>query len=84
MRRSRKPQKSSSVGNGTNEIMMSDLNPIVWYCAGCGEENQTIFDISAGFRQEFVEDCAVCCRPNVLRIAIDPDGASVSVTNELE
>ena len=32
-------------------------------CAGCGEWNVTSVDPSAGRRQEYVEDCQVCCRP---------------------
>ena len=37
-------------------------------CAGCGEWNETVVDPSAGVRQLYVEDCQVCCKPNVLRI----------------
>lgn len=25
-------------------------------------------------RQELVEDCSVCCRPLLLKIAVDPEG----------
>jgi hypothetical protein len=27
-----------------------------------------------GMSQEFVEDCPVCCRPNVVHVEIDDDG----------
>ena len=37
-------------------------------CAGCGEWNETVVDESAGSRQSYVEDCQVCCKPNVLQI----------------
>jgi len=30
-------------------------------------------DLSAGARQEYVEDCPVCCRPNVIHVEIDDD-----------
>jgi Cysteine-rich CPXCG len=40
-------------------------------CAGCGEWNPTMIDESAGRRQSYVEDCQVCCRPNVLRVEYD-------------
>lgn len=40
-------------------------------CAGCGEWNSTTVDESAGYRQRYVEDCQVCCKPNVLRIEYD-------------
>ena len=40
-------------------------------CAGCGEWNITAVDDSAGRRQSYVEDCQVCCKPNVLRLEYD-------------
>lgn len=33
-------------------------------------------DLSAGAEQEYVEDCPVCCRPNVIRVEIDETGAA--------
>jgi len=43
-------------------------------CAGCGEWNETVVDESGGNRQFYVEDCQVCCRPNVLTIHWSGDG----------
>jgi hypothetical protein len=40
-------------------------------CAGCGEWNATTVDESAGSRQDYIEDCQVCCKPNVLRVEYD-------------
>jgi hypothetical protein len=40
-------------------------------CAGCGEWNATTVDMGGGFHQEYVEDCQVCCRPNVLTVQYD-------------
>jgi len=37
-------------------------------CAGCGEWNETVVDESGGKRQLYVEDCQVCCKPNVLTV----------------
>ncbi len=31
----------------------------------------TSVDVSAGDRQSYVEDCQVCCKPNVLSIGYD-------------
>lgn len=33
----------------------------------CGEWNNSEVDESAGQTQEYVEDCQVCCQPNILR-----------------
>ena len=43
-------------------------------CFACGEEIVIPVDPSAGERQEYVEDCPVCCRPNVIHVEIDEDG----------
>lgn len=45
-----------------------------YVCDSCGEEIVVPVDISAGSRQDYVEDCPVCCHPMRLRVAIDPDG----------
>jgi hypothetical protein len=39
-----------------------------YHCAVCGEVNETLIDQTGGTQQEFIEDCCVCCRPNVLRV----------------
>jgi len=53
---------------------MNDENIITYQCPSCGEENETFVDISGGRKQVYTEDCAVCCRPNVLTITITPEG----------
>lgn len=53
-------------------------------CAGCGEWNETVVDESAGGRQQYVEDCQVCCKPNVLNIRWDVSAQEYSIEAELE
>ena len=53
-------------------------------CAGCGEWNETSVDASAGERQSYVEDCQVCCRPNILRVKYDPEIQGFVIQAELE
>lgn len=53
-------------------------------CAYCGEINVTTVDISAGARQEYVEDCQVCCRPNLLHIEIDTNSMEATIEAEEE
>jgi len=55
-----------------------------YQCAGCGEWNQTTVDESAGERQSYVEDCQVCCRPNVLQLTFDRDMGEFVFRAELE
>jgi hypothetical protein len=53
-------------------------------CAACGEWNTTSVDESAGRRQSYVEDCQVCCKPNVLRVEYDTSSQEFFITAELE
>ena len=62
---------------------MDDLSTSFYQCAYCGEENETLVDPSGGPEQTYTEDCSVCCRPNMLRIAISEDG-TISMIAEFE
>ena len=55
-----------------------------YVCAGCGEWNSTTVDESAGSRQRYVEDCQVCCKPNLLRVSWDAGVEEFVVDAELE
>ena len=54
-----------------------------YVCGACGEEIVIPIDFSQGESQEYVEDCPVCCRANVIRVEINDDG-EISVWSELE
>jgi len=45
-----------------------------YVCDSCGEEIIVPVDLSAGTSQEYVEDCPVCCRPNVIHAEVEEDG----------
>jgi Cysteine-rich CPXCG len=47
-----------------------------YVCDWCGEEIVVPLDLSAGSRQEYVEDCPVCCRPNLVTTVVDDDGTA--------
>jgi len=53
-------------------------------CGGCGEWNETVVDASVGRAQSYVEDCQVCCKPNVLRISYDAEAQVFLISAELE
>ncbi|HUP77367.1 MAG TPA: CPXCG motif-containing cysteine-rich protein [Pirellula sp.] len=40
----------------------------------CGEDIVIPIDLSAGSEQQYVEDCPVCCHPNVVMVNIEEDG----------
>lgn len=45
-----------------------------YVCDACGERIEIPIDVSAGSRQRYVEDCPVCCNPNVIHVTLDADG----------
>jgi len=54
-----------------------------YLCGSCGEQIVIPIDFSSGTRQNYVEDCPVCCCANVIHLEIDPDG-NTAVWAELE
>lgn len=53
-----------------------------YVCDACGEEIVIPIDVSAGESQEYVEDCPVCCRPNVIHVEIVDGDIRVWVEGE--
>lgn len=45
-----------------------------YICDSCGEEIVIPVDLSAGTSQQYVEDCPVCCRPNVIHVELEENG----------
>jgi hypothetical protein len=50
------------------------LQSSIVQCPYCWERIEVLVDLSVG-QQEYVEDCAVCCRPITLSVAQAQDGA---------
>ncbi len=59
-------------------------NTAEFTCAFCGEINPTDIDVTAGNEQSYVEDCQVCCSPNVLYIHIDEATLEITIHSECE
>ncbi len=53
-----------------------------YVCDSCGEEIVIPIDPSAGELQEYVEDCPVCCCPNVISVEFDADDVRVWAVRE--
>ena len=47
-----------------------------YICDGCGEEIVVPIDRAAGSDQEYVEDCPVCCQPQLLTVRLEADGSA--------
>jgi hypothetical protein len=54
---------------------VADLEAVV-YCPYCGEPNEIGLDPGGGERQEYVEDCQVCCQPWHVHVAYHADGTA--------
>jgi hypothetical protein len=54
-----------------------------YVCDACGETIVVPIDLSGGEAQEYVEDCPVCCRPNVIHVEME-DGGEIRVWAEAE
>jgi hypothetical protein len=53
----------------------TELNDDAGYiCNSCGEEIVVPLDLTQGAQQQYVEDCPVCCNPNVIFVEFDVDG----------
>ena len=48
-----------------------------YICDSCGEDIVVPIDWSGGSRQSYVEDCPVCCNPNVIHVELDDGEAYV-------
>lgn len=64
-------------------MAVPDLIDGEFNCPYCGEINEILVDPTGGEKQDYVEDCSVCCRPVEISIRILPDGTVIlSVTDE--
>jgi hypothetical protein len=57
-RKSRKLKRSRAADEGA------------YTCPSCGERIVVPVDQSAGDEQQYVEDCPVCCNPNVVHVEL--------------
>ena len=55
-----------------------------YVCPTCGEPIVVPLDPSAGQEQQYVEDCPVCCNPNVIRVEFFAEGETPRVWAESE
>jgi hypothetical protein len=55
-----------------------------YVCPTCGESIVVPLDRSGGDEQRYVEDCPVCCNPNVIQVEYFEEGEPPSVWAEAE
>ena len=71
-RRKKKKRKRRSMDEGA------------YICPSCGEQIVIPLDISAGDEQEYVEDCPVCCNPNIVHVEFFEEGEQPRVWADAE
>ncbi len=50
----------------------------LWICQYCGEKNSVWIDLTITGKQDFIEDCRICCRPNrIIVLKDDHNNASI-------
>lgn len=71
--------------NRTGSVFgMHPMEPVHIRCPYCGERLEIIIDSSVR-RQEYIEDCQVCCKPISLRIGVSDEGQpNIEVRSEDE
>ncbi|MEM7782148.1 MAG: CPXCG motif-containing cysteine-rich protein [Planctomycetota bacterium] len=58
-----------------DESGTAQINDSAGYiCDSCGEEIVVPLDFSEGTQQKYVEDCPVCCNPNLIFVEFDFEG----------
>ena len=55
-----------------------------YVCPTCGEEIVVPLDPSGGADQQYVEDCPVCCNPNVIHVEFFPDNTPPRIWADAE
>ena len=55
-----------------------------YVCPTCGESIVIPLDRSAGEEQRYVEDCPICCNPNVIHVELLEEGERPRVWAEAE
>ncbi len=54
------------------ELVQSD-DDFIWVCQYCGVKNSEWVDLTVEGKQDFIEDCRICCRPNRIIIIKDTE-----------
>ncbi len=62
---------------------MTTDDVLTWTCQYCSEENELWVDLTIEDKQDFIEDCYICCRPNRIIISQQKEEGIPSVEARL-
>lgn len=52
---------------------MNTDDDLIWTCQYCGVHNVVWVDLTVQGKQDFYEDCRICCRPNRIIVTVDSE-----------
>jgi len=67
-------QDDEDSSDSTSRAASASQEDVSYVCDACGEEIVIPLDMSEGNDQQYVEDCPVCCRANIIHVRMDEDG----------
>lgn len=70
-------EKCGLISHHLDRIPMIESHDVP--CPYCGETFEALIDTSLD-RQQYIEDCEVCCRPIVFKVVIDSNGSAIVET----
>ena len=56
----------------------------IYHCPHCGSPNFLMIDYSGGNKQEFVNDCEICCKQILINITVEENIVCINVKKENE
>ena len=74
MRKRREVSNDADIGNDEESSDGTADGEATITCPHCGEAIEIALDAGSGARQEYVEDCEVCCRPWRVSVHYRSDG----------
>lgn len=57
---------------------------VVWLCQYCGTHNTVWVDLTVEGKQDFIEECRICSRPNRVILKIDDDEMAAAETRLID
>ena len=68
---------AADVSNETMKQSTHSAQEAVYVCDSCGEEIVIPVDLSEGEKQQYVEDCPVCCHANIIHVEVNENASPV-------
>ena len=78
------PNCAVDIGHAAPRFVFPKRGVDIYTCPTCGESIVVPLDPTGGAEQEYVEDCPICCNPNLIHVEFFTDGEPPRVWAEAE